>query len=414
MLLIKFVSKFKYFRKSDTFIYDYHTLGQLYIYVADHFRTTARKSKWIAQEWTHKKYKDDATFINRILALFQDGVLQLYYSVVKEPVKIPKITITEVKEEPGRNSEENKPKTYFTECCDSDLPHDLSPLELIATVANGLSNLPDGRDQKNDKVNELPMSQEGRGQKRDADAAGLYDDEASISNEIHIQKSIQHAIEVCSNNSNDKQPKDEETTKHQTVTNPLQNIVKVEKDDSAESNEQNKSEPKTTKPTEIKQTVQQEKPKKTDTASQCDPRPRKSENKHANSNSAHSKSHSKQGKQTKVQSGPAANSTKTEKDNKTSSHSEKKGKTILDSDKKLMNNVKATDKSSVLEKVSKSSPHKQEKTISSVNPEKVSQKSDANKDSLRAQKPSLSQINGICSANELEKDKQSASSNSAT
>ena len=348
-----------------------------------------------------------------LLALFQDGVLQLYYSIFKEPVKIPKITITEVKEEPGINEEENKTKSYFSECCDSDLPHDLSPLELIATVANGLSNLPDGRDQKTGTANELPMLQEGRGEKRDASTAGLYDDDASISNEIQIQKSIQHAIEVCSNNSHDKLSKDDEPNKNQTPTNSVQNIVKVEKEDIVESNEQAKIDSKTTKPTEIKQTVQPEKPKKTDTASQCDPRPRKSENKHTNSNSTHSKSHSKQAKQAKVHNGSVAGSTKTGKDDKIALHTEKKSKAILDPDKKL-NNMKHVDKNTILEKVSKSSPHKQDKTISAVNQEKISHKSDGNKDSSRTQKPQLPQINGICSANEIEKDKLSDTTKSAT
>ena len=345
--------------------------------------------------------------------MFQDGVIQLYYSIFKEPVKIPKITITEVKEEPDIKSEEAKPKSYFTECCDNDLPHDLSPLELIATVANGLSNLPDGRDQKTGTPNEIPITQERRGEKRDASTAGLYDDDASISNEIQIQKSIQHAIEVCSNNSNDKVSKDEVTNKNQILDNSVQNIVKVEKDESVESNEQSKSDSKTTKPTEIKQSVQPEKPKKTDTASQCDPRPRKSQNKHNNNNSTHSRSHSKQAIHTKVQNGSITGSLKTQKDNKVAPDTEKKGKANLDQDKKL-NNVKHGDKGVILEKLSKSSPLKQEKTVSAVNHERISQRTDGNKDSVRTQKQPLPQINGICSANEMENDKQSTVTKSLT
>lgn len=331
------------------------------------------------------------------VSLFQDGVLLLYYSIFKEPLKVPKITITEIKEEPGLKTEEKKPQTYFGDCCDHELPHDLSPLELIATVANGLSSLP-----------------EGRGQKRDAEMAELYDDDAPSSNETQIQKSIEHAIEVCSNNSSDKQSKTvEETTQPIHTNSSLETVVKVEKDDTVLPCSQSESVGSKSNVIESKpvlQTVQNEKPKKTDTASQCDPRPRKGENKLTNNNSVHSKTSSKQAKHAKIQNATDSNVTKTAKDDKSTNDTDKRIKTLVESDKKILNNLKPTEKNAVTEKVLKSSPQKSEKTNCPPISEKISQKSESNKDSTRVQKPPVPQINGLCSAGELEKDKLSAPS----
>lgn len=345
----------------------------------------------------------------------RDGVLQLHYSIFKEPIKIPKITVTEVKVEPGLNEENKTEPSFFrsssligNDCCDSDLPHDLSPLELIATVANGLSSLP-----------------EGRGQKRNADAAELYDDDTPNSNEIQIQKSIEHAIEMCSSNTvQEKQTKETGNFTKTVVSDdkPLA-VVKVENDKKIESNPQNNTEHSKTTIIETKPSLQNEIPKKTDTASQCDPRPRKGENKSANSNLVHSKTYSKQVKHAKLQSSGEVHVSKTGKEDTVASELDKRNKTVSEPDKKLTNNPKTNDnkngipelvtkinKCSVSDKPTKASPHKQEKKLILQKPEKTPsvQKSDDLRENIASQKSSIPQINGVCSgANDIEKDKLS-------
>ena len=362
---------------------------------------------------------------------FQDGVFQLYYSIFKEPLKIPQITITEVKEEPAL-PETKKHNSCFSassllgnECCDdSELPHDLSPLELIATVANGLSSLP-----------------EGRGQKRNAETAELYDDDTHGSNEIQIQKSIEHAIEMCSNNNQENKysiEMEESANVHNSDTKQLI-VVKLEDTDSTVMGAQNETIPNKSKLNENnKPVVQNERPKKTDTASQCDPRPRKNDMKVSNSSSSHSKPHSKQIKQVKIQNQNSGeingtkinkdtNVTKTSKDisfTKTvkddsvhhpSQDLDKKSKVIPEQDKKMVNNLKPADKSHLQDKLLKASPQKQEKNLISQKSEKcsVTQKLNDTHDNIVNQKTSFPQVNGICSANDLEKDTASTAKTNA-
>ena len=320
--------------------------------------------------------------------------MQLHYSIFKEPIKIPKITITEVKVEPGLKEENEKTASFFRssslmgkDCCESELPHDLSPLELIATVANGLSSLP-----------------EGRGQKRNADAAELYDDDTPNSNEIQIQKSIEHAIEMCSNSSNqEKQSKETTETNALPEVKPL-SAVKIENDIHRVPFTQNDTVVNKTKVAENIDVVQNEKPKKTDTASQCDPRPRKGDNKMLNSNSVHSKTYSKQVKHAKQHNSGESSLAKTAKEGSAISDVDKTNKAVSETDKKLSINSKTTDnKNSVPEKHTKASPHKHEKKLVPQKSEKVAvnQKSE----NVIVQKPPGPQINGLCSANDLEKEK---------
>lgn len=324
----------------------------------------------------------------------RDGIMQLHYSIFKEPVKIPKITITEVKVEPGLKEENEKSASFFRssslmgkDCCESELPHDLSPLELIATVANGLSSLP-----------------EGRGQKRNADAAELYDDDTPNSNEIQIQKSIEHAIEMCSNNSNQEKQSTETTESNAIPEVKSLSAVKIENDTHRVPFTQNDTVLNKTKVTESIPVVQNEKPKKTDTASQCDPRPRKGDNKMLNTNSVHSKTYSKQVKHAKQHNSGESSMTKTAKEGSAISDVDKTNKAVSETDKRLTNNSKTTDnKISVPEKHIKSSPHKHEKKFIPQKPDKVAinQKSE----NVIVQKPSGLQMNGLCSASDLEKDK---------
>lgn len=111
---------------------------------------------------------------------------------------------------------------------------------------------------------------------------------------------------------------------------------------------------------------------------------------------------------------------KTGKEDNATSDIDKKIKTVSEPDKKLANNLKTTDnknsvsekltkdnKSNISEKLTKASPHKPEKKLVPQKPEKVAivQKSEDTREHVIAQKPSIPQMNGLCSASDLEKDK---------
>ena len=364
-------------------------------------------------------------------------MFQLYYSIFKEPAKIPQITITEVKDELCRPETSKQPSTFSAssllgnKCCDSDLPHDLSPLELIATVANGLSSLPDGR-----------------GQKRSADTAELYDDDTHGSTEIQIQKSIEHAIEMCSNNNQENKYsiEMEDIAKVQNSDEKHLIVVKLEDnkstvtcdDKSTIKSGQNECLVNKGKLNDSKPVVQNEKPKKTDTASQCEPRQRKGDMKNTNNNSIHSKSYSKTKhakvqntaeqsakpdtcttpiKDTKVHNAGAINVTN---DKDTSSIKSTKDSSVtntrkeelnhmcqpeLDKKSKVNHNFKVSDKN-VTDKTVKASPQKQEKTVGAQKMEKVSnvRKLTEPIEAKIGQKNVVPKMNGICSASELDKD----------
>lgn len=219
----------------------------------------------------------------------REGVLQLYYSVYREPDPVPEITITEVKTEntweldadAAHRADDMRPSTLFNKAAllgkntvVKDI-HDLSPLELIATVANDIS------------------IQESRGQKRKTEDAQLYEneDESSSTETRQIQKSIERAIDLCSSNQGSPGSAsgsfpvfattcvgERRTSCQATVVNSNNSSQQIH------SSIQNAPllKPKLGSPdkTVILQGRQiknptKEKPKKTDTASQCDPRPKK-------------------------------------------------------------------------------------------------------------------------------------------
>ncbi|KAL4222741.1 Polycomb complex protein BMI-1 [Mactra antiquata] len=222
----------------------------------------------------------------------REGVLQLYYSVFNLPDPVPAITITEIKTEKGQDImddtgqrlEDTRPSTLFNKATllgnhsvARNIPHDLSPLELIATVANDI------------------CIQEGRGLKRKPDDAQLYEnDEENNSSETHqLQKSIERAIDLCSH-SNQGSParvvvsNTVASSSNVVTTSSSVSVANVAHNVSVVSvpnvqNEQRLTEIKTISDisnvlptnTERKVITVKEKPKKTDTASQCDPRPKK-------------------------------------------------------------------------------------------------------------------------------------------
>lgn len=225
----------------------------------------------------------------------REGVLQLYYTVYKAPDPVPEIKITEVKDEKcfdiaddtGQKADDTRPSTLFNKATllgnhsvDRNIPHDLSPLELIATVANDI------------------CIQEGRGLKRKPEDAQLYenDDDNCSTETRQLQKSIEHAIDICSN-SNQGSPACASAINTSSTTTSIQdtrtgnqvtvseyvpvttnNYVKVANGTStAISNNGSETfiKPSVTQKSIDKNLLTKDKPKKTDTASQCDPRPKK-------------------------------------------------------------------------------------------------------------------------------------------
>ena len=233
----------------------------------------------------------------------------MYYSVQRTPTPAPKIEICEIKDDSNVNNDtgskhltgsvskgipnidDSRPSSLFSKASllsnhriDGNIEHDLSPLELIATVANDLSSY-----------------QEGRGLKRKPEDAALFenDEENSNSKEIQIQKSIEHAIDICSSNSNQGNKEatenitsSQETTK--TKNNSRTSSPAVSSEIALKSTSKQKclkSIPNLFDNFVSKLPATKEKPKTTDTASQCEPRPKKQKVSDSTTNSSqHSKS----------------------------------------------------------------------------------------------------------------------------
>lgn len=205
-------------------------------------------------------------------------------------------TLTEIKEEKHIHCaaddkllkpDDNRPSSLFSKASllgnhamHRNLHHDLSPLELIATVANDISCL-----------------QEGRGLKRKAEVAQLYEnDEDASSTETHIKRTVERAIDLCSSNSS-KSLKDKKTIADASASalpndsqNQKSSLVKVpgkvnEKSSTNEAHTTSKGLPQvkdsnsnTVSATSGKSGMNvglRDKPRKTDTASQCDHKAKK-------------------------------------------------------------------------------------------------------------------------------------------
>lgn len=262
--------------------------------------------------------------------MFQEGVLRLYYSVYKVPDPVPEIKITEVKDEICTNTaddtgqkmddsssraDDTRPSTLFNKATllgnhsvDRNIPHDLSPLELIATVANDI------------------CIQEGRGLKRKTEDAQLYenDDDNNSTETRQLQKSIERAIDLCSS-SNQGSPAcstgsgvtvpattvrntrtESMGTVQEYVPMSLDNTIKSSNSESISASnvggESSNSKVSANVKHGDKSNVVKEKPKKTDTASQCDPRPKK----HKSDANSQSKSKNSNKIQTSVKDGKDA------------------------------------------------------------------------------------------------------------
>lgn len=216
--------------------------------------------------------------------------MQFYYSVYKVPDPIPEIKITEARDETCiemaddtmQKADDTRPSTLFNKATllgnhsvDRNIPHDMSPLELIATVANDI------------------CIQEGRGHKRKTEEAQLYevDDENSSTETRQLQKSIERAIDLCSNSNQGSQAHLSATSTTVPTTSVQNTRTSVSESYRISSNSsvgrvQNdgvnaaKSDISSIKNNGAqavgdKKNVARDKPKKTDTASQCDPRPKK-------------------------------------------------------------------------------------------------------------------------------------------
>ncbi|XP_052804573.1 serine/threonine-protein kinase fray2-like [Mya arenaria] len=230
----------------------------------------------------------------------REGVIKLYYTIYRLPDPVPEIIITEVKDELTTNDADDKvckaddtrPSSLFSKAAllgnntmDRNLAHDLSPLELIATVANDISSF-----------------QESRGLKRKTEAAQLYEnDDDNSSTETQIKRTVERAIDLCSNNNssgaNDSTSTSNSSLSFRTDSNNTKNVSS----DSFGSNSStlnpcsrasNSPVTKVSPAASNQPTVQKsehEKPMKTDTASQCDPRPKKPRLESQNKSNQHSK-----------------------------------------------------------------------------------------------------------------------------
>ncbi|KAH3698659.1 hypothetical protein DPMN_086204 [Dreissena polymorpha] len=205
-------------------------------------------------------------------------------------------TLTEIKDEKHVHystddkllkPDDNRPSSLFSKASllgnhamNRNLHHDLSPLELIATVANDISCL-----------------QEGRGLKRKPEVAQLYEnDEDASSTETQIKRTVERAIDLCSSN-NSKSLKDKKTivdASASVLPNDPQNrkssLLKVpgninEKSSTNEAHNMSKSLPqfKDNKSNSMSATSGKsglsvqlcDKPIKMDTASQCEHKAKK-------------------------------------------------------------------------------------------------------------------------------------------
>lgn len=241
----------------------------------------------------------------------QEGVLQFYYAIYKKPEPAPVITVTEIKEETTseleddnlQKADDTRPSSLFSKASllgnhSMDGHHDLSPLELIATVANDISCL-----------------QEGRGIKRKPEVAQLYEnDEDTSSTETQIKKTVERAIDLCSTNVTASVPAnnaavnskpicvpENKRLKTHTVAilpSPVQNTHSANVDKLSEISDNRIHERTNTSTGHPQQSAREtvgsktelkDKPKKTDTASQCESRPKK----HKSECSSRSQPHSK-------------------------------------------------------------------------------------------------------------------------
>lgn len=197
-----------------------------------------------------------------------------------------------------QKADDTRPSSLFSKASllsghNENFHHDLSPLLLIATVANDISNL-----------------QEGRGLKRKPEAAQLYEnDDDNSSTETHIKKTVERAIDLCSTsvpttraNSpaqvhskliapvENRHTCTKSKTQTATITPQIQEraqssneraqtFTAINQTDLNENHVQrtvsgNQYLDKT-RETVISKADVKEKPKKTDTASQCESRPKK-------------------------------------------------------------------------------------------------------------------------------------------
>ncbi|XP_045169983.2 polycomb group protein Psc-like [Mercenaria mercenaria] len=249
----------------------------------------------------------------------REGVLQLYYSVYKVPDPVPEIRITEVKDEKcfdnadetGQKADDTRPSILFNKATllgnhsvDRNIPHDLSPLELIATVANDI------------------CIQEGRGLKRKPEDAQLYenDEDASSTETRQLQKSIEHAIDLCSNSNQGSPARSSSinttvstTSVQDTRTGNQATVSEVNSVSVANGNgdsvtivgsENSIRKSSITQKSNEKNIIAKEKPKKMDTASQCDPRPKK----HKGEGHLHNKSKNSNKTQSSNKDGKAVSS----------------------------------------------------------------------------------------------------------
>lgn len=222
----------------------------------------------------------------------------------KVPDPVPEIKITEVKDEICTNTaddtgqkmddsssraDDTRPSTLFNKATllgnhsvDRNIPHDLSPLELIATVANDI------------------CIQEGRGLKRKTEDAQLYenDDDNNSTETRQLQKSIERAIDLCSSSNqgspacstgssvtvsatNVRNTRTESNmgTVQEYTPNSSDTTIKSSNSESISASNVGSESSNNKVSANVKHgdksTVGKEKPKKTDTASQCDPRPKK-------------------------------------------------------------------------------------------------------------------------------------------
>ena len=218
------------------------------------------------------------------VVLFQEGVLHLYYTVYKLPIPTPEITITEAKDE-QHQADDSRPSSLFSKASllgsnsmDSSLPHDLSPLELIATVANDISSF---------------QERENRGLKRKHEESVLYDnDDETSSSGSQIKRSVERAIDICANST--KSSSSDASKISSQINQPVSFRQHIARDTTQGLVSTNTKALSTNScaPVQTEHTMTQapqadrkkhmpsarqttEKPKKKDTASQCDPNTKK-------------------------------------------------------------------------------------------------------------------------------------------
>lgn len=283
----------------------------------------------------------------------REGVLQLYYSIYKMPdYKCPVITVTEVKDEiveqikddvhqnDFQKLDDNRPSFLFNKATllgnhsvDRHLHHDLSPLELIATVANDISCL-----------------QEGRGLKRKTEEFHVHRKDGNSAPSMEtLKQAIEMSGDICSNtvshgnqeahiNSLAVDSTSNESAVKSTSLQQLANSTKSLLTDSInisvnDSNNVVKLlDLASNAPPLGRKPLFKERPKKTDTASQCDPRPKKHKGDAQNNSSTQPKSSSKT--QTLVQKTPNLSKRASSTLNNTNT------KPVKSSNKKVMNEDK--------------------------------------------------------------------------